>query len=131
MIYLQSGSNNVTVTLAEKSSLTQSYYTWQLIRKGTFDNVIFYQDDISSVPYYWNEFQITVANYSGLTAGIIQVNPGEWTYNVYEMSTPYDLNLTNTVGLVETGICIISGTSTSNSNYTGTNDNTITYYQNI
>ena len=47
------------------------------------------------------------------------------------MSVPYDLNLTNAIGIVETGICIINGTFSSNQEYTGTMTDTIVYYKNM
>jgi hypothetical protein len=130
MIYLNNGQNVVTVTLYEKSSSVQPFYTWELERKGTFDSVVFYQNDSSYAPYYWNAFTISVATYSGLTSGIIQVNSGEWTYTVYEMSNPYDLNLNNAIGVVETGICIVNGTYSNIQNYNGTINDTIVYYKN-
>jgi hypothetical protein len=130
MIYLNDGQNVVTVTLYEKSTSVQPYYTWELERKGTFDTVVFFQTDSSYAPWYWNAFTISVATYSGLTAGIIQANSGEWTYTVYEMSNPYDLNLNNAIGVVETGICIINGTYSQTESYTGTQNATITYYKN-
>jgi hypothetical protein len=102
-----------------------------MVRKGTFDSVVFYQEDSSPIPYYWNSFTISIATPVGLTAGIINANSGEWTYNVYQMAKPYDLHLNNSLGLVETGICIVNGTYSSNESYTGTMNNTITYYKNM
>jgi len=138
MIYLNQGTNSVVVTLYERISQVapwnnaQPYYTWQIVRKGTFDEVIFYQDDTSYAPWYWSEFQITVSTtYSSLTAGVIQANPGEWTYNIWQMTSPYNLSYTQSNNLVETGILIVNGTSSSNNEYDGNDDSTITYYKNI
>jgi hypothetical protein len=131
MIYLNPGTNSITLTLYEKSVQTQPYYTFQLIRKGSFDEVVFYQDDNSYAPFYWNSFTVSVGTFSGLTQGQIVVNFGEYTYNVYEMPTPYNLSYTQSIGLVETGILIITGTSTDNTEYSGNDDSTIVYYKNI
>lgn len=132
MIYLNPGTNSITLTLYEKSTQVQPYYIFQLIRKGSFDEVVFYQEDTSYAQWYWSEFAITLSpTYSSLTAGIIQANFGEYTYNVYEMTSPYNLSYTQSIGLVETGICIITGTSTDNTEYTGNDSSTITYYKNI
>jgi len=130
MIYLNPGTNSITLTLNEKSVQTQPYYTFQLIRKGSFDEVVFYQDDNSFAPWYFNTFTVSVGTFSGLTQGQIVANFGEYTYNVYEMTAPYNLSYTQSIGLVETGICIITGTSTSDTEYSG-NDSTIVYYRNI
>jgi len=131
MIYLNNGVNVITVTPYEKSTQTQPYYTWQIIRKGTFDEVVFYQDDSSYAPFYWSSFTISVGTVSGLTQGQIVANFGEWTYNIWEMTTPYNLSYTQSIGLVETGILIINGTYTPDTEYTGNDDSQIIYYKNI
>lgn len=131
MIYLNPGTNSITLTLYEKSNSLQPYYTFQLIRKGSFDEVVFYQDDSSYAPWYWSSFTISVGTISGLTQGQIVANFGEYTYNVYEMTSPYNLSYTQSIGLVETGICIVTGTSTDNTEYTGNDDSQIIYYKNI
>jgi hypothetical protein len=131
MIYLDWGQNVVTTTLYEKSTLIQPYYTWQLVRKGSFDEVVFYQNDSSYAPFYWNSFTISVGTFSGLTQGQIVINPGEWTYNVWEMTIPYNLSFTQSTNLVETGILIVSGTYTTDQEYDGNDDSTIIYYKNM
>lgn len=131
MIYLTTGTNSVTITPYEKSTQIQPYYTWQLTRKGTFDEVVFYQDDSSYAPWIWSSFTISVGTISGLTQGRIVANPGEWTYNVWEMTTPYNLSYTQSIGLVESGILIISGTYASDTEYTGNDDSQIIYYKNM
>jgi hypothetical protein len=132
MIYLTNGiSNVITITPYEKSNQVQPYYTWQIIRKGTFDEVLFYQDDSSYAPWYWSSFTISVGLNDDPLQGEIIANPGEWTYNIWEMTTPSNLDITQSVGLVETGILIISGTSTSDTEYTGNDDSQIVYYKNI
>ena len=131
MIYLSTGTNTITLTLAEKTINNPAYYTFLLQRKGTFEEVIFTNDDNSWAPQYWNQFTVSVGNTIGLTAGLIYANSGEWTYTVYEMNNPYDLNLIDSVQVLETGICIISATYTPNNSYTGTNNDTLKYYKNL
>jgi hypothetical protein len=129
MIYLQQNKSN-TITISANQTAYTNYYTWQLIRKGGFNEVIFYAETNSPVPEYWQSFTISCATYSGLTAGIINVNSGEYTFNVYEMGTPYNLNIASG-SLCKTGICIISGTTTDVKSYSGTDNETIKYYKNI
>ncbi len=130
MIYLNPGNNSITLTLGDMSILTQSYYTFGLTRKGSFETVYFTADDNSTAPYYWNRFTVSVGTVSGLTNGQIDINAGEWTYNAYEMSNPYDLNIDNAVKFLQTGICIVSRTYSTIQSYTGSNSSTIVYYQN-
>jgi hypothetical protein len=132
MIYLTNGTTSVvTITPYEKTNQVQPYYTWQIIRKGTFEEVVFFQTDSSYAPWYWSSFTISVGTISGLTQGQIVANPGEWTYNIWEMTTPYNLSYTQSIGLVESGILIISGTSTADTEYSGNDDAQIVYYKNI
>lgn len=131
MLYLQNGTNSIVATLYEKSSQIQPYYTWQLIRKGSFDEVVFYQNDSSYAPWYWNEFVVSVGTISGPTQGQIVISSGEYTYNVWEMATSSSLSYTQSIGLVETGILIVTATFTSNSEYIGNDDTEIIYYKNI
>jgi len=131
MLYLTDGTNVLTATLYEKSTLIQPYYTWQLIRKGSFDEVIFYQDDSSYAPWYWNSFTISVGTISGLTQGQIVISAGEYTYNVWEMTTPYNLSYTQSTNLVETGILVCSLSYSADQSYTGNDDTEIIYYKNM
>lgn len=137
MIYLSNtATSSVTVTLYENCrNLVNPYFTWTLIKKGSLEVIIFYQDDSSPAPYYynsftlsvstasmsptyswntiqynWNTFDYTWGNTTGLTAGIIPVYPGEYNYCVYEMTDPYILSTQSAVGLVESGILIVEGT---------------------
>lgn len=102
------GSTNWVVTLYENcKNLVNPYFTWNIVRKGSFDSIIFTSTDISTSPWYWNEFNITVATSSiGLTNGVIPIKEGEWIYEIHEMENQYDLNINNSVGIVETGIIV-------------------------
>ena len=131
MLYLNDGQNVITATLYEKSTITQPYYTWHLQRKGTFEEVVFYQDDSSYAPWYWNSFTVSVGTVSGLTQGQISLNAGEWTYEVWQMNVPYDLSWTSSNVMVESGILIVNGTYSPDIEYDGNDDSTIIYYKNM
>jgi len=122
------GTTKVTVTLYERCQTTDPFFTWLVQRKGSLDTIIFYQDDISLSPYYYNQFNITIATSSvGLTAGVVPLFPGEWNYTIYEQSQPYILATSSNV--VETGILIVSGTFSQSPVYNGLDDNTIIVYR--
>jgi len=127
MLYLSnSGDNRVVVTLYENcSNITSPYFTWKLVNKDTLAETIFFQQDSSPFPYYFNYFTVSVATYSGLTAGIIDVPSGQYQYYIYEMANPYDLDLTNAIGLVENGILNVAGQYSTQSVFTASNTNTI------
>lgn len=132
MIYLSyTGSTAVVATLYELcQNQVNPFFTWRLIDKDSNDEYIFTADDYSSVPYYWSAFTISVATPSAATAGVIWVPAGQYTYEVYEMTNQYDLNLSNAVGLVETGLVTINPTYSAIQSYTQSN-NTTEVYRNI
>ena len=101
------GSTPATVTLYEKcQNQLNPYFTWQVVRKGSYDNIIFYQDDTSPNPFYYNTFVLTVATSSvGLTQGLIPLTSGEWNYTIYEQIAPYILATSSNI--VETGLMIV------------------------
>ena len=122
------GTTMVTVTLYEKCNLPNPYFSWQVQRKGSLDEIIFYQDDISMSPYYFNQFNLTVATSSvGLTAGVVPLTPGEWNYYVWEQSSPYVLATSS--NMVETGLLIVTGTYSQDPVYDGLTTNTIPIYR--
>ena len=125
------GTSSVIVTLFEKCKNTiNPYFTWEIIRKGSFDTIVFYQNDISTSPYYYNQFELIVGTNSlGLTAGIIPITSGEWNYTIYEMANPYNLATASAVGIVETGLLINGATFSNLPIYTGESNNVIPVYK--
>lgn len=126
------GSHEIICTLYENcSNITDPYFTWKIERKGTFDTLYFTADDHSSVPYYYNAFTFSIATQSGVgvTQGQLYITPGEYVYEVYEMSTQYDLDINNAIGLVETGLLVMDATFSTINAYTQSNDDTIRYYR--
>lgn len=130
MLHLNNiGDTELTVTLYEKcSNITNPQFTWELNRKGTYDQVIFYQEDHSSDPYYYNSFTVSVATQSGLTAGVINIQPGEYNYIIYEMPDAYNLITASAIGIVETGLLILEATFSTINSYTQSNDDVIRTY---
>lgn len=130
MLYLNNtGDTRVIVTLYENcSNILNPYFTWKLVNKDTLAETIFFQEDFSPVPYYFNYFTISVATPAGLTQGIIDVESGQYQYYVYEMTNPYDLDLNNTIGLVENGILNVQGVFSTQSVFIASNTNTITTF---
>lgn len=129
MLILNSeGTTRVTVTLYENCNLSTPYFTWLVKRKGSLDEIVFTQNDVSLAPYYFNQFDLTIATTSnGLTAGLIPLTSGEWNYYIYEQSTPYVLATSS--NMVETGILIVGSTFSEPTTYNGLTDNVIKVYR--
>jgi hypothetical protein len=122
MIYLETGDNKVVFTLYENcQNVVNPYFTFKIIDKDRENSIIFTATaDNSPHPYYWNAFTFSVGTQSGgLTAGYLNVpQPSQFVYEVYEMTTPYDLDLNNAIGLVESGLITIGGTWSQISTFT-------------
>lgn len=120
MLYLNiTQPTRLNTTFWENSTnLVNPYFTWKITNKQSLAETIFYADDFSQVPWYYNSFTVSVSSTPGLTAGIINITPGEYTYQVYQMANPYDLNLSNAIKEVETGILILSATYTPQASFT-------------
>lgn len=133
MIYLnQTGPTKIVATLYEKcQNQVNPYFTWKLTDKDSNAITIFCADDFSYAPYYWNAFTVSVSStQSGLTHGIINVPASIFSYEVYEMANPYDLNLDNAIGLVENGLITINATYSAPQSFTMSNTNTTNVYRN-
>ena len=131
MLYLQTGTNSITTTLSEKSTLANPYYTWEIIRKGSFESIFFYNDDNSPNPEYYNTFTFSLGTFSNPQYGYLDANEGEYTYNVYQKSSPNSITISSSDALVETGIMIITTTYSIINSYTASDNNTIIYYNNL
>lgn len=124
MIYLQQNTGNiVNVTLWENSTnQVNPYFTWKIVNKQSLNETIFYTEDFSQAPWYYNSFTVSVYNPIpvgfGATSGYINIEPGEYTYNVYQMNNPYDLDINNSIKEVETGILVLVGTFSGYETYT-------------
>jgi len=129
MLYLSyTGSTAITVTLYEKcSNQVNPYFTWKIVDKDSNYEYVFTADDFSTSPWYWNRFTISIASPEGLTAGIIDVPAGQYMYEIYEMSNPYDLNLNNSIGMIETGLITINPTYSLPQTYTYSTNTTVVY----
>ena len=135
MLYLNPSniSDLLTVTLYEKcNNILNPYFTWKLTNKNTSEEVIFYQDDSSTSPYYYNSFTVSVVNTGmSLTSGVINVNYGEYEYEIYEKSTPRELTILLNDNLVESGLLIVLTDSTISSYFTGSDSDTTRTFLNL
>ena len=131
MIYVKSGNNSVVVQLGDKATNPiNPYWTWKLTDKDSMETTIFTADDWSPVPHIWNGFTISVATYSGLTSGIINLPAQEYSFQIYEMSNPYDLDINNAVGLAYSGLLVVEGTFSTPVSYTQSNATPHVVYRN-
>lgn len=118
MINLNKNSNNVVVlTLTEKSTLLNPNYLFSFSSTTDYDNVVnFIATDTSTYKSRYNQFNIIESGttFTNLTGGTINLNPnGMWDYTIYEQTSPTNLFLSGTTGVVEVGKVIVNGVDTS------------------
>lgn len=133
MIYLSvTQSSEVIATLREKASnLVNPYYTWKIVNKNSFDEYIFSADN-NTLSNYYDSFTVSIGTTIALTSSVtIDAVAGQYDYFVYEMNTNYDLDLNNSLGLVEMGILMISGTDSSIISFTESNYDTIRVFNEL
>jgi hypothetical protein len=133
MIHLSvTQSSEVIATLREKASnLVNPYYTWKIVNKNSFDEYIFSADNNTTSVYY-DSFTLSVGTPSSLTSSVtIDAVAGQYDYFVYEMNNNYDLDLNNSLGLVEMGIMMINGTYSDIISFTESNYDTIRVFNEL
>ena len=120
--------------MKEKSTINTPYYTFKIVNKDSFNEFIFAPTNNSTSNYY-DSFTISIGTSSSATSSVvIDAVAGQYDYFTYEMNTEYDLDLNNSLGLVESGILLINGTYSSLStitSFTESNDDTIRVFNEL
>jgi hypothetical protein len=113
MIYIEKGQvNTFALTLTEVTTLVDPFYlfVFQEEFNTTADPILWEGVDTSSYPYRYNLFT--------MEEGVdIDFNKGQYTYSVYESSTPIIIDINTDLtdfNLIEEGRLVVSGVSISN-----------------
>lgn len=140
MIWYQGQTNSVTLTLSESLNITADtpYFLFKITSPTSKQSVYFTAQNLSTNQSLYDRFNITLTGTSAhqnLTAGTIYIQPnGKWDFEVYQMSSQTNLDITQVVGgPIEIGWVKISGVTNQNiitNQYTGTGGTGYyTYYQ--
>lgn len=120
MIYLEQNLvNPVILQLTQNSNLLTPSYLFEFINDITPSNILYFTGtDLSSYKCKYNKFDITLTGSSNvnLTGSTININPGSYTYNVYEATglTSNNLVISATTGcLIAKGKVIVVGDNPS------------------
>jgi hypothetical protein len=106
MIKIEKNStNNVVLTLSEKTTLTDAYYLFEFTSDETKDTRYIIPTDISPNKIRYNEFEIIEPNDVSLTVGT-------WKYRIYEQVSSTNTD-TNGLNEVECGRVDVIGSTTS------------------
>ena len=134
MILLKKDTINRTiVTVTENATLsTPVYFLFELINDNTKFAKVFTANDISTNICRYNEFLIEVTTGTeDLLNGVINLNiNGYYSYNIYQMADPTNLDISLTSGVVETGKVYLQGDKKPiTSSYTDNDNNDYIAYQ--
>ena len=133
MIVLNDNSTSkIVLTLSEKVTLISPvYFLFEVISDDTKEVVLFTAEDISTNACRYNEFDITLTNgATDNTTGLINLGVnGYYKYNVYQQADQFNLDLSLTSGLLETGKMYVKGDLKPSRTVYDNNDNNeyITY----
>ncbi len=114
MKYLEIGDNKLIFTLREKTiNQVDPFYTFQLIKKDTDVSTMFFSFNNTNSPYY-DSFTLSVVTQSiSPTQSRVELEFGEYNYNIYEKSEPYSLTFSSSDNIVEQGIITYKGLTNS------------------
>lgn len=106
-VVLQSNKNFTTTSTPE--DLLTNYYTFRITSSDSFNQYVFSPKNISQSPYY-DAFTISVGTYSSMTGSVVlDVDSGQYNFEVYKMPTEYNLNIASASYMTEAGILQIVG----------------------
>lgn len=102
-ITLQSNKNQTTTS--DVADLITNFYTFKIVSCDSFDEVVFSPYNFSGSPYY-DSFTVSVGATISLTGSsvMIDVEPGQYNYDVYKMPNEYNLNIASASYVVGSGI---------------------------
>jgi len=122
MLYLKANSTEkLTVTGRELLSSIYHYLTFEIINKDTRVKTIFSATNSSTSPYYDQYYVGVYQDGENLSKGVLNVRPGQYHYNIYEMATQSN-DLSLSLGIVENGILEILGTYSNGTVFVNPND---------
>jgi hypothetical protein len=126
----QNQTNNVIVTLRELTSISNPYYLFEFTSQDTNESKIFTGVELSQNVNRYNKFNIELTSGAeDLLNSVINLPiKGFYTYHIYSMVDPTNLDLANITELVEMGKVYVNDTiKPIKKSYTGGN-NTKTVY---
>lgn len=127
MIRITKGQANlVVVTTTEKGTAAHYLFAFQNLTSTETKYCI--ADDSSAFQDRYNAFTITETTTPTATNAQVKLTlEGEWSYTIYGQASASNLDPTGLTAL-ETGMCIVTGTTTATPTYTGNDNQLISVY---
>lgn len=114
-------SNKWVVTLNEAVTIENPDFIWSLTSLASGATVAFYATDVSMATIRYNQFMIDEVGPTAidLQAGKIHLaDTGYWKYEVFQTgaTVPHNLDLNDAQGLLESGMLLVTGPTSSDFN---------------
>lgn len=117
----KNSTNNIILSLSEKTTLTNAVYLFEVINDQTQVSKCFIADDISTNKESFNEFDLIENSTEDLLNGTFElIETGFYKFNIYEQSSTTNLDPTLATNLIEKGKLLCVGTETTTPEFTGT-----------
>lgn len=121
-------TNNIILTLAEKTTLTNVVYLFEVINDSSEAVKCFIAEDISPNKYRYNEFDLIENATEDLLNGTFELElSGFYKYNIYEQTSTTNLDPTLATNLIETGKLNVTSTIAELEQYDGNPTQTVVY----
>lgn len=134
MIYLSTTQSSLvtTTTIQNRISLANNFYTWKINNRNSFEEYTFCPL-VSTQSGYYNQFTFSIGTPIVVTGSTITLDLeiGEFHYEIYQTTTQYDLTLSTSLGIVENGILIVPGIGSTYSIFTASNIDTINVFNEL
>jgi hypothetical protein len=121
-------TNNIILTLAEKTTLTNVVYLFEVINDMSDYVKCFIAEDISPNKERYNEFDLIENATEDLLNGTFELElSGFYKYNIYEQVSTTNLDPTLALNLIETGKLQVASTLPELEQYDGNQTQTVVY----
>jgi hypothetical protein len=115
----KNSSNEVVLTLSERTSITSPTYLFEFINDSTKQTKVFISQDLSINKERNNLFNIIETATEVPLTGRVSLTIGDWKYNIYQQASTTNLVVANASGLVENGRVEVKGIETDLNEFTG------------
>jgi hypothetical protein len=115
----KNSSNEVVLTLSEKTSITSPTYLFEFTNDSTKQTKVFISADYSNNKERFNIFNIIETSTEVPLTGRVSLTVGNWKYNIYQQTSTTNLVVANSGGLVENGRVDVVGTDSELNSFNG------------
>jgi hypothetical protein len=115
----KNSSNEVVLTLSEKTSIVGATYLFEFINDATKETKLFISQDYSNNKERFNIFNIIETSTEVPLTGRVSLAVGNWKYNIYQQTSTTNLVVANSGAKVENGRVDVVGTDSELNSFNG------------